>query len=668
MRGAHNTITAHDLAAAVALAAEVPAKRAVLLEETVWELIGRELSEGGIITLDGLGTFRTIKEPGYRSNDGEIGLPTVEPIFEPDASLIVVVERAQRAHPELFPDLDEDEDEEEGVVSTSTPSEAGQSESAGDDKQVEVKESSTPERPLAAPSNVAYLDLSKIVVDRAVLSLLPETMARRYSVAPVALEGDVLTVAMSNPEDFDALQLVRKETGKTIRPALASQDDLMRVYDQYTGLQAEVQQVIDTSDFGISSKDVAAAEQELLQGTGGDTAESPTARIVSSLLRRAVKEKASDIHLEPYEHRFMVRFRIDGVLMPKLELPKQVQAAIIARLKIIANLKIDEQRHPQDGRFSMQLDRREVDFRLSTIPVVFGEKVVMRILDKQQGIRTLTEVGLSGNARTTIERTAERSHGMILVTGPTGSGKTTTLYAVLGKLMSPDVNILTLEDPVEYRIESINQSQVHPDIGYTFAAGLRSVVRQDPDIVMLGEIRDHETAELAVQAALTGHVVLSTLHTNDSAGAFPRLIDMGVEPFLIASSVHTVVAQRLVRVIDPDQKEEYQLQDKALDDVLEYIEAFPEDTKAALKEAGVNLKKPVAYRPREASGYRGRLGVFEVLDVTEDIRTQVLERASGDAIKRSAVQQGMLTMIQDGLVKALTGVTSLEEVWRATRE
>ena len=384
-----------------------------------------------------------------------------------------------------------------------------------------------------------------------------------------------------------------------------------------------------------------------------------------------MKERASDIHIEPYERKVVVRFRVDGILMVRVELPKEIQNAIIARLKILANLKIDEQRLPQDGRFSLRLDRREVDFRISTIPVVFGEKVVMRILDKQQGIRDLAEVGVQGSGLALIEKNIERSHGMILVTGPTGSGKTTTLYAVLGRLMKPDVNILTLEDPVEYRIESINQSQVHTDIGYGFANGLRAVVRQDPDVVMLGEIRDRETAEMAVQAALTGHVVLSTLHTNDAAGAFPRLIDMGIEPFLITSSIHTVIAQRLARRLDPEHREERQLSESELAEVLHEIESMPEAVKKSMKDQGVDLKRPTVYVPKEApgiNGYNGRMGIFEVLNVNEEIRELILQRKSGDQIRAAAIKADMLTMVQDGIAKAVTGQTSLEEVWRVTRE
>lgn len=471
---------------------------------------------------------------------------------------------------------------------------------------------------------------------------------------------------MINPEDFDAVQFIRKETGLSVKPVLTSRDDLNGVLDQYTGLQAEVQEVIATADFGISKQEITAAKNETIRDEPDENA--PTAKIVSSLLRRAVKERASDIHIEPYEHRVVVRFRVDGILANRVELPKEIQSAIVARLKILADLKIDEQRLPQDGRFSMQLDKREVDFRLSTIPVVFGEKVVMRILDKQQGIRDLTEVGVSGSGLTQLEKNIERSHGMILVTGPTGSGKTTTLYAVLGRLMKPDVNIVTLEDPVEYRIESINQSQVHTEIGYTFAHGLRSIVRQDPDIVMLGEVRDHETAEMAIQAALTGHVVLSTLHTNDAAGAFPRLMDMGIEPFLITSSIHTVVAQRLARKLDPERRKKRTLNEVERKEVVAELTKLPQAVKRTLSDAGVNLSHPDVYEPSEDGAYQGRVGIFEVLDVTEEVRSLVLKRSSGDVIKAAAIKNDMITMVQDGLIKAVTGVTTLEEVWRVTRE
>jgi type IV pilus assembly protein PilB len=654
-------ITSPDIIEHIVATADLSKAEAERLEGAIWEIIGREISVGEEVEVPSMGHFFTVKYPGHEAESGEIGLPTIEPEFEPASELVERVEKAMKDHPEFFADEHpEPEADEAPLREVKPPTEEEMS------QEKVVKK----ERPLGRASAVTYEDISKLKVEKEVLSLLPLPLAQKYSAVPIDLKEGELTVAMINPEDFDAVQLIRKETGLSIKPVLTSRDDLQFVLDQYTGLQAEVQEVIASSEFGISKQDLAAAKEE--QTTlEEDNEDAPTAKIVGSLLKRAVKERASDIHIEPYEHKVVVRFRIDGILMVRVELPKEIQDAMAARLKILANLKIDEQRLPQDGRFSMNLDRREVDFRISTIPVVFGEKVVMRILDKQQGIRDLTEVGLQGSGLEILTKNIERSHGMILVTGPTGSGKTTTLYAVLGRLMKPDVNILTLEDPVEYRIESINQSQVHNDIGYSFANGLRAVVRQDPDVVMLGEIRDKETAEMAVQAALTGHVVLSTLHTNDAAGAFPRLIDMGIEPFLITSSIHTVVAQRLARKLDPEHRQERKLTGNELEEVVAEIEKMPDAVQKQLKDEGVDLKNPVVYQPKEengSTGYIGRMGIFEVLDMTEPIRNHILERKSGTIIREEAVKNGMLTMVQDGIAKAVTGQISLEEVWRVTRE
>lgn len=511
-----------QLIAAAAAAAKLSTRQAESLEEAFFGTIAQNLASGEPVEVDGLGKFYTVKYPGEVVEDPPgsghtaITLPEVEPEYEADPKLVTKVLKSMKEHPELFrdaPSEDASSSPKEGVSSATTPP---------SESPPPVK---APEKPLSRPSTVQYVDLSHTKVEREILSLVPLHLAKQLSLAPIDLKAGVLTIAMVDPEDFDAQQMVRKETGLATKPVLTTRDDLQAVLDQYTGLQAEVQEVIDQSDLGISAKEIEEAAEEDLDQTNDN---APTARIVSSLLRRAVKERASDIHIEPYERKVVVRFRVDGVLVKRVELPKEIQLAVTSRLKIMANLKIDEQRLPQDGRLNIVYDRRQIDFRLSTIPVVNGEKVVMRILDKSVGIIGLEEVGVSDHGFEVLSRNITRSHGMILVTGPTGSGKTTSLYAVLGKLMSDDVNILTLEDPVEYRIESINQSQVHAEIGYSFAAGLRAVVRQDPDVVMLGEIRDQETADMAIHAALTGHVVLSTLHTNDAAGTFPRLIDMGM--------------------------------------------------------------------------------------------------------------------------------------------
>ncbi|HSI21000.1 MAG TPA: ATPase, T2SS/T4P/T4SS family [Verrucomicrobiae bacterium] len=648
-----------DLSRALASAAELVEKDATLLNDALWECIARELSVGEEVVIDGLGRFFTVKEPA-RNVDGKITLPSIEVEFEPARVLAKHVETEIEAHPDLFaeemPDVPDEDKAAPVAVAQSAPPPAP--------KPASAEEESPKEKPLGRVSHVEFLDTSNVKVDREILALLPEHIAKQYNVVPLDLKEGILTVAMINPEDFDALQVIRKESGLVVKPALSTKEGINAILDQYTGLQAEVQEVIENSDLGISKKDLAAAQEEDIDQTNDD---APTAHIVYSLLKRAVKEKASDIHIEPYEKRVAVRFREDGVLMEKVTLPKEIQSAVTARLKILANLKIDEQRLPQDGRFSLTIEKRQVDFRFSTIPVVYGEKIVMRILDKSVGILELEQVGLTGYGFDILSKNLRRSHGMILVTGPTGSGKTTSLYAVLGKMMAPDVNILTLEDPVEYRIESINQSQVHSAIGYTFASGLRAIVRQDPDIVMLGEIRDQETADMAIHAALTGHIVLSTLHTNDAAGAFPRLIDMGIEPFLITSSVHTVIAQRLTRKICEDCKEELHLSKEEMAEIDEEIARMPKDVREAIKD------KRTLYHGKGCDscggkGYKGRLGVFEVLDVTEPVRDLVLKRSSGLTITEEAISNGMVTMVQDGILKALNGDTTISEVWRVTRE
>jgi type IV pilus assembly protein PilB len=521
------------------------------------------------------------------------------------------------------------------------------------------------EKPLGRASSVQFRDLAGVKVDAEILNLVPASLARQLMAVPIELQSGELTVAMIDPEDFDAIQLIRKETGLTVQPILCTRDDLQLVLDQYTGIQAEVQEAIDASDFGITAEDVEGAQSEDMDQTNDN---APTAKIVYTLLKRAIKERASDIHIEPYEHQVVVRFRVDGILQKRVVLPKEVQQAVISRLKILANLKIDEQRLPQDGRLQITFEKRAIDFRFSTIPVVYGEKVVMRILDKSVGIISIEEIGLADRGLEVLKKNSQRSHGMILVTGPTGSGKTTSLYAVLGRLMSEDVNILTLEDPVEYRIESINQSQVHAEIGYTFATGLRAVVRQDPDIVMLGEIRDQETADMAIHAALTGHVVLSTLHTNDAAGAFPRLIDMHIEPFLITSSLHTVIGQRLARKLCTSCTEKIEIAETELDEVREIIKTMPADVREELAKKDLQFAMGKGCDKCGGKGYKGRVGIFEVLDVSEPIRDLVLKRSSGTLITEQAVKDGMVTMVQDGIVKALRHQTSLAEVWRLTRE
>ncbi len=515
------------------------------------------------------------------------------------------------------------------------------------------------------PVNIEFADLSQLTVPKEILNLIPEHIARKFQTVPIRLEGNVLVIAMIDPQDVETIELVKRKTGYEVKPLLTTQDDLAKILDQYTGLQAELDEAIESADADI---DIAKKEEVKQVEAEPENEKAPTSRIVYSLLKRAVREKASDIHIEPDEKEVAVRFRLDGVLHKKVSLPKEIQAAVTSRLKILANLKIDEQRLPQDGRIQLIVDRRDIDFRMSTIPVVTGEKIVLRILDKSVGILTLDQLGLGGDARTIVDEGVTKTHGMTLVTGPTGSGKTTTLYALLGQIMTPGVNIITVEDPVEYRVAGINQSQINSDIGYTFASGLRAILRQDPNIIMVGEIRDKETAEMGVHASLTGHIVLSTLHTNDAAGTIPRLIDMGIEPFLLTSSINTIIGQRLARKICQSCKEKAVVPDTEQDLVKKIVSEMPEKVQKLIVKKEVVFYTGKGCAECNNTGYKGRIGVFEVLSMTDAIKKLVSERAEGGLLQKQAIADGMTTMIQDGVLKVLDGLTSLEEVWRVTKE
>lgn len=526
----------------------------------------------------------------------------------------------------------------------------------------EAEESDLP--PLVSRKNpISYIDLSKSTIPKEVLQIIPEKIARKYGIVPVEEKDTELIVGMIDPEDIEAIEIVKKAVGRQISPRLTNEMDLNHVLDQYQGFEDEVKEAInDVKSDETKSKDNSDKNDILTTSEN-----APASRIVSSLLKRAIRDKSSDIHIEPYEDEVVVRFRVDGILHKKVSLPKGIQQAVISRIKILSNLKIDEQRLPQDGRFSINIDNRRVDFRVSTMPIANGEKVVMRILDKLSGIISINDLGFRERDFNLIISACEKSHGMVLVTGPTGSGKTTTLYALIDKIYTEGINIITLEDPIEYQIPGINQSQVNAEINYTFASGLRSILRQDPDVVMIGEIRDQETAQMAVHAALTGHVVLSTLHTNDSAGAIPRLIDMQIEPFLMNSSLNMVIAQRLARKICDSCKYEITPSPDQLRVIKEEIEKLP---KAERSKASGKLKfyKGKGCKDCSNTGYKGRIGLYEVLENTEKIRNLAANEASADEIKETAIKDGMTTMIQDGILKALNGMTTIEEVWRVTKE
>lgn len=503
--------------------------------------------------------------------------------------------------------------------------------------------------------------LTRQKISKQVLSLIPEPIARRYFVVPFELKGDVLKVAMLDPDNRETLELLKTATGKVIKPYSTTKKILEKMFSQYSEFTELVKEVSKTEqEKKIHEPEPIKIEVETLEN-------APATKIISTLLRKAVEDRASDIHIEPTEQELIVRFRVDGILEKTVTLPTSVHPGVISRVKILSNLRIDETRLPQDGRYQAVIDNHEVDFRISTFPTVNGEKIVMRILDKTRGVRKLEDIGLRGLAFDAVVSAISKSHGMTLVTGPTGSGKTTTLYAVLDRIHQVAVNIVTLEDPVEYRISGINQSQIHPEIEYTFATGLRSILRQDPNVIMVGEIRDLESAELAIQAALTGHIVLSTLHTNSASGAIPRLVDMGMQSFLISSSLNTIVAQRLARKICDSCKKEAKLDPSAQQEVDEVLKTLPDHERKNLKQPYVFFQA-VGCDKCNGSGYNGRIGVYEVLAVTDTVRKLELGKTTDTEIERVARQEGMTTMQQDGIIKAIQGFTTVEEIWRVSKE
>ncbi|HLB50888.1 MAG TPA: ATPase, T2SS/T4P/T4SS family [Patescibacteria group bacterium] len=514
---------------------------------------------------------------------------------------------------------------------------------------------------------IPFVDLTKQTVTAPILQIIPEPIAKKANIVAFEKSGMDLKVAMINPEDLQTIDFIKKKTGLRIVPCLTTKESIQTVLRQYEkSLRAEFGDIIQKSSEEVTADDdLEKIAQDL-----------PIVRIVDTLLKHAILQSASDIHIEPQENQVIVRYRIDGILHDAMTLPKTVVSGIVARIKVLANLKLDEHRLPQDGRFKIERDEYKISFRVSILPVFDGEKIVMRLLDESSKGLTLEKMGLHGKGLEAIHREIRKPNGMILVTGPTGSGKTTTLYTILDLLNTTEVNISTIEDPVEYRMERVNQTQVHPKIGMTFAAGLRSLLRQDPDIIMVGEIRDSETLEIAIHAAMTGHILLSTLHTNSAAGAIPRMVDMGAQPFLVASTTNVIVAQRLVRRLCPDCREKYSLAQK---DVKALAESFDmEKILTTLKElkvvdASAQWHTLTLYQPKgcgqcNGEGYRGRMGIYEVLEVTEEIEKLITQNATDEEIEKKAKEQGMLTMVDDGFYKVVQGVTSMEEVMRVTKE
>ena len=521
---------------------------------------------------------------------------------------------------------------------------------------------------------VPFINLEKEMIDPKVLEYIPEPVARLNNIVSFKKEGNNLEVAMLDPEDLRTIEFIKKTANLRILPRLTTPDSIKNALKQYQkSLEVEFKEIIKKEVSGIKSIEEEEGFEEK-EGLKRVAEEMPVIRIVDTLLKHAILQRSSDIHIEPMEKEVVVRYRIDGILHDAMTLPKQASSGIVARIKVLSNLKLDEHRLPQDGRFKIETEDYKYSIRVSVLPVFDGEKIVMRLLPETAKAYTLESLGLRGEALEGVQDSLRKPVGMILVTGPTGSGKTTTLYAMMEILNMPGVNISTVEDPVEYRMPRINQTQVNPKIGLTFANGLRSLVRQDPDIIMVGEIRDNETASLAINAALTGHLVLSTLHTNSAAGAIPRLIDMKCEPFLISSTLTCIIAQRLVRRFC-SEKEMYNLSGPEFKNLEKYcdldriLEILKEEKIIKQKET---LKDVKFYRPKpskeSAEGYKGRIGIYEVLPVTETIKELIVRKATADQIQKQAQREGMKTMIEDGFIKAAQGITSIEEVLRVIIE
>ncbi len=560
-----------------------------------------------------------------------------------------------------------------------------------DDLHARVKEEKKPLQDVVLSSNLiseaeltkAYaeeIDVPFVEIDvkglnKELLHLVPERIARQYSAVITGVDDDgSKQIALADPDDVQAINFLQKLLGSQIIISVATRTNILNALDQYRGnIGSEITKAAgetgdDEDDEDVSDEDVAE--------------DSPIAQTVNLIIEYAIKSGASDIHIEPRDKHLQIRYRIDGVLREANKLPRKTQSALVSRIKILSNLKIDERRAPQDGRFKINLNDRIFAFRVSTLPVQDGEKVVMRVLDESSEPLSLQKLGFWGLALENIQKAIKQPHGMLLVTGPTGSGKSTTLHSVLNILNKPDVNISTVEDPVEYRLEGVNQTQVNVKAGMTFVNGLRALLRQDPNVIMVGEIRDGETAGLGVQAALTGHLVFSTLHTNNAATCLPRLLDMNIEPFLIASVVRVVIGQRLVRRIVPEECEEYEPDAKQK---AEIERAFGIKTAADWKQIQDLVDKAreafdtpksnkiTFWRPKSDlkdthTGYRGRMGIYEVLAISSEIEKMIVANATSDDIQNQAIKDGMSTMQLDGLIKAAIGMTSIEEILRVTRE
>lgn len=526
-------------------------------------------------------------------------------------------------------------------------------------------------------TKLPYVNLSNAKIAPEILTLIPADIAERYMAVPLGEMNKKLVVAMLDGDNIQAVDFLSNKIGRPLKVYAASEEGIRQVLAQYTAnISHDVTEAFndqaEIEDLVVDNKQSVGDLETLSQ-------DSPISKVLTAILEYAATHRASDIHIEPHQNELKVRCRIDGVLREMMKLPKSTEPPIVSRIKILANLKIDEHRIPQDGQFSVRVRNKSIDLRIAISPVVWGEQIVIRLLDKSGTSLKLEDMGFRGRSLKTIRDGLKHSNGMILTSGPTGSGKSTSLYALLQEIKSDEINIVTLEDPVEYKIQGVNQIQVNSDVGLTFASGLRSILRQDPDVVMVGEIRDKETATLAIQAALTGHLVFSTLHTNSAAGILPRLLDMGIEPFLIASTVHTVIGQRLVRRIRQDDgKESYSSDAAETQAIHEALGNLLPKTADQITSAGQDLgyeSLPLAtenaytlYKgadsPDTPGGYKGRMGLYEVFEVNEAIQELILQRATSSEIQKAAQTQGMITMRQDGYLKALSGLTTINEVNR----
>ncbi len=522
---------------------------------------------------------------------------------------------------------------------------------------------------------IPFVNLEKEIAPPDVLKIIPEPVARSHNIVAFRKRGQNLEVAMLDPEDLRTIEFIKKKTDLKILPRLTTAESIKNVLRQYQKtLTAEFEEII-RKEAGritpIKEEEIIEEKEELKKAAE----ELPVIKIVDTIIKHAILERASDIHIEPMENEVLIRYRIDGILREVMHLPKEITSGIVARIKVLSNLKLDEHRLPQDGRFKIESEDYRYSIRVSILPVFNGEKIVMRLLPETARAFTLESLGLRGEALEKVYGNLRKPTGMILVVGPTGCGKTTTLYSILEILNTPAVNISTIEDPVEYLMPRINQTQVNPKIGLTFASGLRSLVRQDPDIVMVGEIRDNETASLAINAALTGHLVLSTLHTINASGSIPRLIDMKAEPFLISSTLNCLLAQRLVRKLCKE-KEKYRLGSAELKNLKKYcdleriLRILREEKLVTSKQT---LEDIVFYRPKPTKecldGYKGRIGIFEVLPITESIKELIVKGATSGQIQEQAIKEGgMRTMVEDGFVKVAQGITTIEEVLRVIIE